>query len=113
MAARRTDTGPGDGGLGAEEVGRREPGSEPNNCLNKPRINATHKVGNIRHNPPPSVLDMTPSHQVIMKAGVLNFFLSSRLIKANMSLRALPFHGKFLSDLALRGQRTSICALVA
>ena len=25
MAARRTDAGPGDGGLGAEEVGRRAP----------------------------------------------------------------------------------------
>ena len=39
-------------------------------------VNATHQVGNIRHKPPPSVLDMTPSHHVIMKADVLNFFLS-------------------------------------
>ena len=30
-------------------------------------------MGSIQHNPPPSFLDMTPSHQVIMKADVLNF----------------------------------------
>jgi len=38
-------------------------------------------VGNIQHNPPPSVFDMTPSHQVIMKADVLNF--SSAIFEAS------------------------------